>query len=165
MSTRFEPCIADGVKFADYSNVAVTVWAQKTLGVTGALAKLDELMNHVTSQHPEGAVLIVVITQGNQIPNSQVRKELEAFYTRWLKSWRAVVFVAEGNDLWSVTARSVMTALRLVQQKPYPTKIFSETKDGAKWAAEFATKPQGKTPEDVERDLLVAIEDLRRMAL
>jgi hypothetical protein len=163
MSSRFLPCHAEGARFASYQNVAFVVWAQKQRGLTQALAKKTALVSHLAAQHPEGVVLFVVITQGNPIPDSNTRKELESFYATWAKTWRAVVFVAEGNDLWSVTARSVMTALRLVQHRPYPTRIFSETSEAASLAAELCTKLPGQSHADAQRAIMEMVEELRRM--
>jgi hypothetical protein len=140
------------------------VWNASTNEIRGGLAKLDELVEHVSSNYREGTVLMIVITPGNPLPTSAQRKELEAFFTRWTQSWRAIAYVAEGTDLWSMTARTVMTGMRLVQRRSYPTKVFSEVPEAAQWASEYLVKAPGETTGDTARSVQNIVEELRRMA-
>jgi hypothetical protein len=163
MSTNFERCVVDGVRFAAYQNCAINVWNATTSEVRGALEKLDELVGHVSSNHREGVVLMVVITPGNPLPNSAQRKDLEAFFTRWTPSWRAIAYVAEGTDLWSMAARTVMTGMRLVQRRNYPTKVFSEVSEATNWAVEYLVKPPGTSGNEAVRTVQRIVEELRVM--
>lgn len=163
MSNEFERCVVDGVMFAAYQNCAINVWAAPSSEVRAAIAKKDELIGYVSSKFREGAVMIIVITPGHPLPNASQRKDLEAFFARWTASWRAIAYVAEGTDLWSMTARTVMTGMRLVQRRNYPTKVFSEVSEAARWAAEYVIKPPGKSADDVVQAVEQIVEDLRRM--
>jgi hypothetical protein len=164
MPSRFEPCVVDEVRFGYFRNCGISIWAQTTSGVTRALAKQDELITFLNAGYPDAVMLITVICPGNRIPTSGQRKEIEAFFEQWVKNWRAVVMVAEGNDLWSVTARSVMTALRLVQRRPYATKIFSETTDASQWASKYLVDVDSQNGDEAARQLLQSVEDLRTRA-
>lgn len=163
MSTVFERCVVDGVRFGAYQNCAINVWNATTSEVRGALAKLDQLVEHVGANYREGVVCVIVITPGNPLPGSSQRKELEAFFARWTPSWRAIAYIAEGTDLWSMTARTVMTGMRLVQRRNYPTKVFSEASEGAQWVGEYIVKAPGQAAGDAVRGLENVIEELRRM--
>jgi hypothetical protein len=165
MSEGFEPCLVDGVRLAAYANCAINIWQQTTSKTDRALPKIDELVSHLAKTCNSQVVFLNVITPGHPIPSSPQRKELEAFYGRWIGTWRAVVQVAEGTDLWSVTARSVMVAARLVQRRPYPTRVFSATEEGVQWASEYLTKPEGVSTEEVAKGLQNAMNELRRAAL
>jgi hypothetical protein len=163
MSTGFEKCIVDGVRFAAYQNCAINVWNGTTPEVRTGLAKLSELVQYVSSNYREGVVLITVITPGHPMPGSSQRKELEAFHTRWTPSWRAIAHVAEGSDLWSMATRTIMTGMQLVQRRNYPGKVFSEISEGVQWSAEYIVKAQGLGAGETVRAILTLIEELRRM--
>jgi hypothetical protein len=164
MGDSFEPCLVDGVRLTAYQNCAISIWQQKPgAEVTGGIAKLNELVEHLASRHAGNVVKVVVITPGNPLPNSAQRKELEAFYARW--NWQAVVQVAEGIDLWSVTARSVMTAMRLVQRKAYPNRVFADADEASQWASEYIARGDGQSLADAASGLVKAIESLRSVAL
>ena len=58
------------------------------------------------------------------MPTAEQRKELEKLYGRSGPILRSVAQVVEGTGMWAVMGRSVMAALRLVQRRPYPTRVF-----------------------------------------
>jgi hypothetical protein len=164
VANSFEPCVVDGgLRFAAHANAAIAVWGEyRSKSVTLGVAKQSELVANVLSRYPEGVVLVVVVVPGAEVPNSAQRQEIEAFFTRWAPSLRALVEVVEGHDLWSITNRSIMTAMRLVQRRPYPKKLFSEVSEGVKWAAEYTSKAPGESTAEAAQNLEKAIDELRR---
>jgi hypothetical protein len=165
MSTTFETCAVDGVRLAIYQNCAISVWNATTSDPHNAFAKHDELLEYLGRKYSDGAALLVIIAPGNPIPSSTERKQIDAFYKRWTPSLRAAAQVAEGNDLWSVTARSVMVATRLVQRSSYPTKVFSNVPEAVPWLAEYMTKEPGMSADQCARGLQRHVDEIRRMAL
>lgn len=163
MGDAFEPCFVDGARVAAYQNCAISIWQQQPgTEVTGGIAKINELVEQLVSRYEGNVVMFAVIMPGNPLPNGAQRKELEAFYARW--NWQAVVQVAEGVDLWSVTARSVMTAMRLVQRKPYPNRMFADVEEASQWASEYIARSDGQSFADAATGLAKAIENLRELA-
>ena len=162
MANTFERCNVEGVRLAPYRNCAVSVWGVGTTDISKVLIKLDQLMTFISKQH-EAIVLVVVVVPGGVLPNAGQRKEIEGFLGRWQKYWRAVTYVAEGTDLWSMAARTVMTGLRLVQRRTYATNVFSEVGDGVRWTTEHVVREPGTDAAEAARALERLIEDLRRM--
>lgn len=163
MSVKFKQCMAGGARYACYQNCALEIWSNDPPEYHTALVKLDELVTEISSVYREGVILFTVVTAGTPIPGGKERKELEAFFNKWGGSWRAIARVAEGHDLWSVTARSVMTAIRLVQRTSYPARVFSEVPEGVKWTAEYMVRPEGLSTEQTARALQETVENLRAM--
>jgi hypothetical protein len=107
--------------------------------------------------------MLVVIEPGCPFLDSTQRREMEDYYARFQQHLRGVAQVVEGGNLWSVTARSVMTAMRLVQKRPYPTKVFSDVEEGAEWLGAYVSPVSGKEmpPAELGNGLLRCIVGLR----
>jgi hypothetical protein len=152
--------IIEGARFGAYANCIVNVWEGAPR--TGSLSALEALMQKVSPEYPSGIAFFVVVEPGAAMVESDGRKELEAFYARWTPSFCGVAQVVEGGNLWSVTARSVMTAMRLVQRRPYPSKVFSEVEEGTQWMAQYVTAPDKNMSNDaIAKGLLDGLKQLR----
>ncbi len=151
--------IIEGARFGAYGNCVINAWQgppqQSQLDILGSL------LERVTPQHAQGILFFVVLEPGSPFMDTDQRKDVEAFYARWTPSFGAVVQVVEGGNLWSVTARSVMTAMRLVQRRPYPTKVFSDVEEGTDWAAQFLRRPDNDT--DVEDPAQALLDNINRL--
>lgn len=151
--------VLDGVRFGVYGNCLVNVWTGPTRA--DLLAVFDEFMSEASSKHADGVVLFVVIEPGSPLPSAAERKAGEATYARWGPHFRAVAQVVEGNNLWAVTARSIMTAMRLVQRRPYPTKVFSDVREGATWTEQYLDLHGANGP--AAEALMSSINELRKL--
>jgi hypothetical protein len=152
--------ILEGARFGAYKNCVLNAWIGAPRA--GQLTVLEEVMREVYAQHPSGIGLLVVVEPGAAMVDSERRKELDAFYGRWMSSLFVVAQVVEGGNLWSVTARSVMTAIRLVQRRSYPTKVFSEVEEGVEWMAPYlVAQSKAEDAASAARGLLEALGQLR----
>jgi hypothetical protein len=153
------PVIVAGLRLAAYGNCIINNWFDSP-GVE-QFAAFDGFIAKVAQQNPDGVLLFVLVEPGTPILNAEQRKEMEAIYSRWGPHMRAAAQVVEGGNLWSLTARSVMTALRLVQRRPYPTRVFSEVSEGAEWTAQYASRPDNDPHRDAKHGLLAEIQRMR----
>jgi hypothetical protein len=154
--------IVDGLRLAAYGNCIINNWT----GSPGKLqfAAFEEFISKVAQSWPDGILFFVVLEPGAPILNAEQRKEMEALYARWGPSMRATAQVVEGGNLWSLTARSVMTALRLVQRRPYPTRVFADVNEGAEWTSQYVARPDNDNSPDATQGLLAEIQRLRASA-
>lgn len=151
--------IVEGLRLAAYGNCIINNW----IGSPGSLqmTTFDNFIGEVANQWPDGIMFFVLLEPGAPILNAEQRKEMEALYLRWGPKLRGTAQVVEGGNLWSLTARSVMTALRLVQRRPYPTRVFAEVDEGAEWAAQYLARPANDTSSNAVSGLLGEIQRLR----
>ena len=154
--------IVDGLRLAAYGNCIINNWT----GSPGKaqFAAFDEFIAKVSQSWPDGILFFVVIEPGTPILNAEQRKDMEELYARWGVSLRATAQVVEGGNLWSLTARSVMTALRLVQRRPYPTRVFADVIEGAEWTAQYVARPDNDNSADAAQGLVTEIKRLRSSA-
>lgn len=152
----------DGVRLAAYGNCIINSW----YGVAGKeqLAAFEKCIEQVDKSFPDGIVFFVVVEPGAPILTAEQRKEMEQIYARFSPRLRGAAQVVEGGNLWSLTARSVMTALRLVQRRPYPTRVFSDVLEGAEWAAQYVARPENDNSESGKEGLLHEIKRMRDVA-
>jgi len=151
--------IIDGQRFAAYGNCVINTWSNAVR--SEHLAVFDLTVGKVAECYPDGLVFFVVIEQGAPLLDAEQRKEIEAVYARWAPQMRAVAQVVEGGNLWSVTIRSLMTAIRLVQRRPYPTRVFTEVEEGAEWLGPFVGAPANDSASDAVAGLVANIAQLR----
>ena len=151
--------VIDGQRFAAYGNCVINTWSSAVR--SQHLAAFDETAGKVAQRHPDGIVFFVIVEQGSPLLDAEQRKEIEAVYARWAPSMRAAAQVVEGGNLWSVTMRSLMTAIRLVQRRPYPTRVFTEVNEGAAWVAPYVIGPANDNGKDVMAGLVAGIAQLR----
>jgi hypothetical protein len=154
-----EQVITGGVRLAAYGNCVINNW----IGSPGSkeFAAFDAYLSKVAAHHKEGIIFFVVLEPGAPILNAEQRKEMEAVYSRWGPSMRAAAQVVEGGNLWSLSARSVMTALRLVQRRSYPTKVFADVEEGAEWVAPYVVRPQNDNASGAPSGIIAEIQRLR----
>jgi hypothetical protein len=153
------PVIAPALRLAAYGNCVINNWYDSP--TMEQLAGFDAFIGKVAQQHPDGVLLFVLVEPGTPILSAEQRKEMEAIYARWSGKTRAVAQVVEGGNLWSLTARSVMTALRLVQRRPYPTRVFSEVGEGAEWTSQYVSRPDNDNARDATQGLMAEVQRLR----
>ncbi len=151
--------IVDGQRFASYGNCVINTWAAALRAPH--LEAFDLTAGKVAKRYPDGIVFFVIIEQGSPLLDAEQRKDIEAVYARWAPSMRAVAQVVEGGNLWSVTIRSLMTAIRLVQRRPYPTRVFTEVREGAEWIAPHLIAPAHDSGGDIVAGLVASITQLR----
>lgn len=150
-------------RFGVYGNCVINTWSGAVR--SDQLAMFDAVVGEVAPQYPEGIVFFVIIEQGSPLLDSEQRKEIEAVYARWAPTMRAVAQVVEGGNLWSVTIRSLMTAIRLVQRRPYPTKVFTEVGEGVQWIAQYLTRPANDNAGDAVQGLSICVDKLRSLPI
>jgi hypothetical protein len=153
------PVLVPGLRLAAYGNCIINNWYDSP----GAeqFSAFDTFIGKVAAQNPEGVLLFVLVEPGTPILNADQRKEMESIYSRWGSKMRAAAQVVEGGNLWSLTARSVMTALRLVQRRPYPTRVFSEVGEGAEWTSQYIARPDN---DNAAQGILSEVQRLRSNA-
>lgn len=156
------PVLAHGLRLAAYGNCVINNWYDQP--AAGQMANFDAFIGKVAQQYPDGILLFVLVEPGTPILSAEERKEMEAIYAKWSPKTRAVAQVVEGGNLWSLTARSVMTALRLVQRRPYPTRVFSEVGEGAEWTSQYVSRPDNDNARDATQGLLAEVQRLRSSA-
>jgi len=154
-----EQVVIGGVRLAAYGNCVISNW----LGSPGSkeFAAHEEYVAKVAASQKDGLVFFVVLEPGAPILNAEQRKEMEGVYSRWGPTLRAAAQVVEGGNLWSLSARSVMTALRLVQRRSYPTRVFADVEEGAEWVAPHVARPENDNASGAASGILAEIERLR----
>jgi hypothetical protein len=153
------PVLIDGLRLTAYGNCIINNW----YGSPGPehFSAFNNFITQVAQQNSEGILFFVLIDPGAPILNAEQRKEMEGIYARWGSALRACAQVVEGGNLWSLTARSVMTALRLVQRRPYPMRVFAEVGEGAEWTAQYVRRPANDPARDAAQGLAAEIQRLR----
>jgi hypothetical protein len=154
--------IMDGLRLAAYGNCVINNWVGAP--AKEQMAAFESYLSTVSKTCQDGIVFFVVLEPGAPILTAEQRKEMEALYARWGPSLRATAQVVEGGNLWSLTARSVMTALRLVQRRPYPTRVFADVLEGAEWTAQYIVRPDNDNSANGMQGLLAEIQRLRAAA-
>jgi hypothetical protein len=152
--------ITAGARFGLFGNCVIIAW----LGPSRSEHRetFDELMREAATKHAQGVVMFVALESGAVMTDAGQRRDSEAAYARWATSIRAVAQVVEGGNLWAATARSVMTATRLVERRPYPTRVFSDPRDAARWCTPHLVLPLDQTSGlDPAETLLHELRDLR----
>lgn len=125
----------EGLRLGSYGNCVVSIWSGEPTSL--CIDAFERFARGLFEQWPSGICLFVLLEPGSPMPTSEQRREMDQYYLRVGHQVRAVAQVVEGGNLWAVMARSVMTALRLVQKAPYPMKVFAETREGAAWAVDY----------------------------
>jgi hypothetical protein len=150
-----------GARFAVCGNCILSTW----MGPPRAdhLARFDELMVRLSAQYAQGVVMFVTLEPGAMMTDARERRDTEAAYTRWAHAFKAVAQVVEGHNLWAATARSIMTAMRLVDRKPYPIKVFSDTREAARWCAPHVLLPDELVGNDPALALCEELTALRAL--
>jgi hypothetical protein len=120
-----------GMRIATFEDCIITTWSGDAELVQ--FTSLEDFTLTFAAGCAHGITLLVVVEPGTPFLDSSQRRQAEGYYERFQPILRAVAHVVEGGNLWSVTARSVMTAMRLVQRRPYPIKVFSDVAEGAEW--------------------------------
>ncbi len=151
--------VMDGARFAVCGNCILSTWMGPPR--PNHLARFDELMSALAPEYADGVVMYVALEPGAMMTDAKDRRETEAAYTRWAHALRAVAQVVEGQNLWAATARSIMTAMRLVDRKPYPIKVFSDTREAARWLAPHLVLPAALAGRDAALTLAEAVVSLR----
>ena len=153
------PVHVPGLRLAAYGNCIINSWYDSPVAET--FSAFDTFIGKVATQYPDGVLFFVLVEPGTPILNADQRKEMESIYSRWGSKMRAAAQVVEGGNLWSLTARSVMTALRLVQRRPYPTRVFSEVGEGAEWTSQYIASPDN---DNAAQGILSEVQRLRSNA-
>jgi hypothetical protein len=167
MFRAFEEANVTGVRVGSWGNCAINTW--QAGADWSQLRELETSIRDLYTRYPSGVALIVLIEPGAPLPTAEHRKELESFYLRVTPILRAVAQVVEGTGMWAVAGRSVMAALRLVQRRPYPTRVFSEINEALGWLEPHLENPGGAGVQDSQQGLCAMVDSLRgqpeRMAL
>lgn len=153
--------VMDGARFAVAGNCILSTWTGPPRA--NHLARFDELMAALAPEYPQGVVMFVALEPGAMMTDARDRRETEAAYTRWAHALKAVAQVVEGHNLWAATARSIMTAMRLVDRKPYPIKVFSDSREAARWCAPHVLLPDARSGRDAELTLYDELSALRAL--
>lgn len=148
---------------SSFGNCVINIW--EGAPETAALAELEEYCRKVAAENGETLTLLTVLEEGAPFINAAQRKELEGFYARLAPLFSGVGQVVEGSTMWSVTARSVMTAMRLVQKRGYPVRVFSDADVAVNWLSEIVRQPASITDADQISDQFKAeVHSMRRKA-
>lgn len=131
-----------GLRLATFGNCVINSWWQPPSAVE--FKALNDYTANLAERFPSGITMLVVLEPGCPFLDSAQRREMEDYYARFQPHLRGVAQVVEGGNLWSVTARSVMTAMRLVQKRPYPTKVFSDIEEGTEWLGAYVSAGSGQ---------------------
>jgi hypothetical protein len=153
--------IMDGARFSVLGNCVINSWQGPPL--KDHLVVFDQIMAELSARHAAGVLMMVVLDSGSPIPTASQRRDGEAAYARWGHCIRAVAQVVEGTNLWAMTARSIMTAMRLVQRRTYPIKVFSDVREAAVWSIPHLELTREVTQADHAELLLAEIAELRAM--
>ena len=154
-----ESLALEGLQIGSYGNCVVTIWSGEATRAT--LDAIDRFSAKVYERWPAGTTLLVVLEPGCPMPNSEQRRDLDQYYLSVGNQVRGVAQVVEGGNLWAVMARSVMTALRLVQKSPYPMKVFASAQEGADWISEYVTTEASDDRAKIGTELLNYVGALR----
>ena len=149
----------EGLRLGSFGNCLVTVWSGEAVRAT--IDAINDCSAKLLTRWPDGITLLVVIEQGCPMPNSEQRRDLDQYYVNMGSHLRAVAQVVEGGNVWAVMARSVFTAVRLVQKTAYPMKVFASAAEGAEWLADHVTTGEGAGPGQVRAGLLNCVGMLR----
>jgi hypothetical protein len=150
-----------GARFSVRGNAILSTWEGPPR--KEHLDLFDQFMRELSARFVEGVAMFVVLEPGAMMTDAKDRRETEAAYTRWAGSLRAVAQVVEGGNLWASTARSIMTAIRLVDRKPYPIKVFSDIGEAARWCAPYLILPNTVKHADQAELLVVETRELRAL--
>jgi hypothetical protein len=147
-----------GARIGTWGNCVINTWQ----GVPDPqqIAKIENAIRVTHTAYPSGVSLLVLIESGAPMPTADQRKELENFYVRCAPQFRCVAQVVEGTGMWAVMGRSVMAALRLVQRRPYPNKVFSDLNEALAWLEPHVENP-GANVQDPHAGLKATVDSLR----
>jgi hypothetical protein len=157
---QLPPRKVEGLALAAYGNCLIKVWSGR------ALAPQIEALNAFADQHcemwPQGATCLVIVQDGCPMPGAEERKNISAFYKRVAPRMQAIAQVAEGSSLWAVMARSVFTALTLMEKRPYPNQVFALPSEGIDWlSAHMKMRDPNVPPAEIAKGMIEYLSSIR----
>lgn len=82
---------------------------------------------------PDGIGLIVILPPHLRLPSEDERARMHEFYR--VHRFKAVAFVVLGDGFWASAVRGVLTALKLVGNRDYPTHVLRSGHAAVAWLA------------------------------
>jgi len=160
-SQAAEPSVVGGVRLGSYGNCIIHDWSGPAR--PEEMEALTRYTMRAAEAWPRGLSMLVVIEVDCPMPTGDEKRALEKYFLDSADHLKAVAYVAEGTGLWASMARSVMTAIRLVRRRPYPTKVMSDSAEGIEWLRPFlATSHDGPQDPNACEGLTRYLADLRR---
>lgn len=157
---QLAPRRLEGLALAAYGNCLIKVWSGRALGPQ------IEALNAYADEHcemwPGGATCLVIVQDGCPMPGADERRNISAFYKKVAPRMQAIAQVAEGTSLWAVMARSVFTALTLMEKRPYPNQVFALPSEGIDWLSTYVKlRDASVPPAEVARGMTEYLQSIR----
>jgi hypothetical protein len=128
---QLEPRRVDGLLLGSYGNCMIKVWSGRAL--TPEMDAAHEYAEELCALWPDGLAFLIVVESDCAMPRAEERKAISAFYKKMAPRLLAMSQVAEGTSLWAVMARSVFTALQLMERRAYPSAMFALPSEAIEW--------------------------------
>jgi hypothetical protein len=124
----------------------------------GATIQLNE---DLARARLDGKIAIFTLVSATELnlPDAEMRRELETSSNRLAKAKKAELLVVESSGLVAATVRSLAAGMALLRRPPYPTKVARSVADGSAWVAPLLAPHQGKATRGPE------VEDVVRAVL
>lgn len=138
----------------------IKVWSGRAL--TPEMGAANEYAEELCRLWPEGLAFLIVVESDCAMPRAEERKAISTFYKKMAPRLLAMSQVAEGTSLWAVMARSVFTALQLMERRAYPSQMFALPSEAIEWLSPYVkvTDPNA-SPAEITKGMIDYVLSIR----
>lgn len=148
------PGVYDGFM---WKNIFVAFWVGPV--TVPSVASFEKLCVRWREEFPQGISSVHILSSGHShLPTTEARTELGRVSNQYSDVMAASAVIIPGSGFWASAIRGIVTALRMVIERPVELRICSDVEAVSEWLPPLHAKRTGVavTPEELLRVLRYA---------
>lgn len=151
--------INEALLVGSFGNICVVIW--RSPPTIAAVERVSLEYSRMKSQFPSGFAPVIIVEDGVGLPDEAARKGLADLMDMYGRSMFCMAGVQEATGFRGAAIRSVLTAIDMLSQAPYPRRLFATVEQAAPWLTQHCMAQPNSAP-ITAGSLIAAVTELRR---